>query len=114
MTLARAKITRNRFRELSKQGREAAARRNRELAEVAEDIAKQLVPVASGALKKTIRVEPNARTGSASVVAGSDEVDYAAAVEYGTRHSPAQPFLGPAAESAAKRSRNVRTRMYRG
>lgn len=111
----RAKVTiqRNRIRELSKQGAAAAARRNKEVAEDAKVIAQQLVPVKSGALKATIRVEENARTGGANVIAGNETVDYASHVEFGTVNADAQPFLRPAAELAAKRSRTRTVRAYK-
>ena len=110
----KASITRNRFRELSRQGQAAAATWNAKIAEDAATIARQLVPVDSGDLRESIAVELDRRTGAASVTAGNEEVDYAAFVELGTAHNPPQPYLRPAAELAAKRSRNRRVRLYKG
>lgn len=62
------------------------------------DVAKQLVPVDSGDLRDSIRVQPKPGSGKGqyAVAAGSKEVTYAMAVEYGTVDSPAQPYLRPA------------------
>ena len=113
MITASVKIQRNRMRELSKQGQKAAARRNLEIANEAAKVARQLVPVDTGALKASIRVEANGRTGSAVLLAGNEKVDYAQFIEWGTSRAPAQPFITPAMESAAKQSRNRRITMYR-
>lgn len=109
-----AKITRNRFRELSRQGQQAAATWNAKRAESVARKARRLVPVDTGALKESIAVELNRRTGSASVTVGNAQVDYAPFVEYGTRHTAAQPFLTPAAESEKKEMRNRTVRLYKG
>lgn len=120
MESATVKITRNRMRELSRQGQKAAARRNLELANDALAISKGLVPVDEGDLKSTLRVEQEARTGAASLIAGGipgketgKDVSYAQFVEWGTATAPAQPFMKPAVELAVKRSRNRSFRMYR-
>ena len=75
------------------------------------DLAAQLVPVDTTALKRTIRVEgPEAAGGSITytVLAGDPSasrpndgqpVNYARYVEYGTSASTAQPFLTPAARA---------------
>lgn len=59
------------------------------------DLAQQLAPVDTGALRDSKRVE--------RVKAAHYRVrftaPYAAFVEYGTIHSPAQPFLTPAAQA---------------
>lgn len=117
-----AKVTRNRMRELSRQGRQSAGRRNAELAEDTVKIAKQLVPVSDNNepghvhLRDTIRVEKNPRTGSASAVAGDEEkgVHHALLVEEGTTFMDAQPYMRPAAKAALKRARNRRVSLYRG
>lgn len=62
-------------------------------AEAVRDLAEQLAPVDTGALRESIHVEPGDRQGSYQVVAG---VPYAVHVEFGTAHAPAQPFLTPA------------------
>lgn len=107
------------MRELSRQGQKAAARRNLELASEAAVTARQLVPVDSGDLKSTIRVEHDLRTGSASLVAGGmadsgKDVGYAAVVELGGIYTPAQPYLKPAVELALRHARNRKLRMYSG
>ena len=55
-------------------------------------IAKQIVPVDTGALKQSIGAEPIT---SHLIHIGSD-MHYAGYVEYGTSVSPAQPWLTPA------------------
>jgi HK97 gp10 family phage protein len=117
METASVKITRSRMRELSKQGQKAAARRNLDLATQAAVTARALVPVDTGDLKSTIRVEQNLSTGTAALIAGGPadsgrEVNYAAFVELGTIHSAAQPFLKPAVELALKRSKNRKAKLY--
>jgi HK97 gp10 family phage protein len=62
------------------------------------DLARQLAPVDTGALRDSIRVEPGDTPTSRKVVAGGGAVAYAAHVEYGTADSPAQPFMTPAVE----------------
>lgn len=63
------------------------------------DLARQLVPVDTGALKASIRLEPEQPALQMTVKAGGGTVTYAAHVEYGTSRSPAQPFLTPAARA---------------
>lgn len=67
-------------------------------AQLIADLARQLVPVDTGALRDSIRVEPGDSPTSRKVIAGGGGVDYAAHVEYGTAHSPARPFMTPAVE----------------
>lgn len=77
--------------------------------------AKQLVPVATGALQRSIRREPDAQAEangfSVGVSAGDGgvtnprtgrEVDYAGHVEYGTSRMPPKPYLRPALFEAAQ------------
>lgn len=61
------------------------------------DLARQLVPVDTGALQGSIQVEDGPTPVSRTVVAGDSTVDYAAFVEYGTQRAPAQPYMTPAA-----------------
>lgn len=85
-----------------------------EFAQDVLDLAQQLAPVETGSLRDSGHLEEDLESsarrmivvfgnpdggyhGSASRAAGAP-VDYAAAVEYGTVKSPAQPFLTPAAE----------------
>jgi HK97 gp10 family phage protein len=61
--------------------------------------ARALVPVRTGALRASIRVE---RSGVGHAVrAGGGAVDYAAYVEFGTRRMAARPYLRPALESVS-------------
>jgi HK97 gp10 family phage protein len=60
------------------------------------DIAKQLVPVDTGALKQSIGAVP---IDSTTVRIGSD-VEYAPFVEFGSATSPAQAYLIPALAQA--------------
>jgi len=78
--------------------------------------AKQIVPVDTGALRKSIRKEPSPHREGDSYVAGvtaggggvtnprtGREVDYAAYIEHGTSRAPAQPYLRPSLRHAARR-----------
>lgn len=117
MIQVRAKVTRNRFRTLSAQARKGAATLNVRTATEAAKIARQLVPVDTGALRESISVEANTRTGSATLTAGNNEVTYAAVIEYGSpaNNQAAQPFITPAIESVRKtaRRRAQSIRFYR-
>lgn len=62
------------------------------------DLAKQLAPVDTGALRDSYAAEPLSST---TVLVGSD-IEYAPFVEYGTSRSPAQPHLTPAFMQAEK------------
>jgi HK97 gp10 family phage protein len=64
-------------------------------AEEAIQIAKQLVPVRTGALQNSIRI---LQRGPDYVVIGSD-LDYAVAVEFGTSKMVARPYIGPAMDA---------------
>lgn len=76
------------------QGEKAAIDRGaKAYAEAVKDLAQQLAPVATGALRESIHVETGDTQGSYKVVAG---VDYAVFQEYGTARMSAQPFLTPA------------------
>ena len=110
MISVRTKITRNRHRELTKQGKEGAARRNAELAEATAVIARQLVHVVTGETRDSIAAELNRRTGSASVVVGGAGLFE----ELGTVHRAPHPFLRPAADLAVKKSRGRKARIYKG
>jgi len=77
-----------------------------EIAEKIRDDAKNFVPVDTGALQKSIRVEKKRRL-EVSVVAGGGgiinpksgrEVNYAGYVEFGTSRMRAQPYMQPALE----------------
>lgn len=63
------------------------------------DLARQLCPVDTGALRASIRVEPAAPALVMHVKAGGGAVDYAQWVEWGNSRSAAQPFLTPAARA---------------
>ena len=77
-----------------------------EIAEKIRDDAKNLAPVDTGALRKSIRVEKEGKL-QFSVVAGGGgvvnpktgrEVDYAGFVEFGTRRMSPKPYMQPALE----------------
>jgi len=85
-------------------------------AEEGVEYAKAVVPVDTGALRRSIRQEPRPRREGDSYEAGISaggggvvnpktgrEVDYAAHVEYGTSRTPAQPYLRPGLIHAAMR-----------
>lgn len=80
------------------------------------DLAQQLCPVRTGALRASIRLEPSRPAINMTVRAGGGTVTYATYVEYGTMYSPAQPYLTPAAraidvrkEVAAELNRLIRS-----
>jgi len=77
-----------------------------EIAEKIRDDAKSLVPVDTGALRKSIRIEKKGEL-QVSVVAGDGgvinprtgrEVDYAGYVEFGTSRMNPKPYMQPALE----------------
>jgi HK97 gp10 family phage protein len=67
------------------------------------DLARQLCPVDTGALRASIRLEPEQPAPQMTVKAGGGAVTYARFIEYGTARSPAQPFLTPAARAVSVR-----------
>lgn len=90
---------------------EAAAQQSREASYAARDRMRELVPVKSGALKNSIAIE-RISPGEYEISAGDEEVDYAAAVEFGTYKMSARPYFTPGLEAgrkimAAKPSRQV-------
>ena len=77
-----------------------------EIAEKIRDDAKSFVPVDTGALRKSIRIEKKGKL-QVSIVAGGGgvinprtgrEVDYAGYVEFGTSRMNPQPYMQPALE----------------
>jgi HK97 gp10 family phage protein len=62
------------------------------------DIAQDLVPVDTGALRDSIHAAPTDDPTHWQVIAGDDAVDYAIWVEWGTSKAAAQPFLTPASQ----------------
>ncbi len=79
------------------------------------DYAKAVVPVDTGALRRSIRQEPKPQREDGYYVAGitaggggvvnprtGREVDYAGFVEWGTSRTPAQPYLTPAIYEAGE------------
>jgi len=100
----------NRRRELSRQGRQAAATWN---AKNAEEVAKDYranVHVITGATRDSIAVEIDRATGSAAVVAGEGAIFE----EFGTVNRPAHPALIPAIERQKKKMRNRRVNIFKG
>lgn len=79
--------------------RAATGRGVQRAAEHVADLARQLTPVDTGALRASIRVEAGPSETSRAVVAGGSGVDYAVFVEYGTSRMAAQPFMTPAAKA---------------
>lgn len=73
-----------------------ASRKLDQLAQDITDDAKRLCPVNTGRLRDSIHVE-TVDDGTREIVAGSDEIDYASYVEFGTTRMRAQPYLRPAA-----------------
>lgn len=69
----------------------------------AEQIAQDLVPVDSGALKSSLTHKLVKEGEGLAVLVGSKGVPYALYVELGTRHRPATPFLRPAMRQVMSR-----------
>lgn len=113
-TGVRGRLIQRSRRDLIRETKAAGLRRAVEVAGIGANIARQLCPVDSGALRDSIREEVHPRRSAALVIAGSEAVDYAAAVELGTATSAPQPFMRPAAELAAKRNSNVGVRLRVG
>mgnify|MGYP001039829834 CR=1 FL=1 len=63
------------------------------------DTAVTLVPVRTGNLKSTIRIEETGQPMERLVRAGGRQAPYAPCVEYGTYKMAAQPYMRPAAEA---------------
>lgn len=83
--------------EAQQQIRELTAKTADEIA----DAARSRVPVATGALRESIKVSgagSNQKQISRTVTAGNAEAYYAAFVEFGTATQAPHPFMGPAAE----------------
>lgn len=76
-----------------------AARIVEERALDVENIAKQLAPVDTGNLRRSITHDIN--TGGLAADIGTD-VDYAEHVERGTANSPPQPYMEPALDEVAQ------------
>lgn len=92
----------NRFLELAEQLHRNADTLAKSGAEQIADEARMGVPVDTKALYNSIRVEP-IEHGHYQVIAGDQDVDYAAVVEYGrgdTSAYPVQPYMTPASEIA--------------
>lgn len=72
--------------------------------ETAEEIrggAVQLVPVDTGALRDSIRIEP-VNDLHTTVIEGNEQTYYGAYVEFGTSRQVAQPHFTPACEAAER------------
>jgi HK97 gp10 family phage protein len=89
------------------------------------DDAKELCPVDTGSLRKSIRVETTRSGGveTVGVAAGGyiinpktgRRVDYASFVEYGTSRNRAQPYLRPAiARNARLLPKEIVKQLFRG
>lgn len=98
-----ARLTRNRIPATRKAIEAAAARGVARAGGYIVDLAQQLCPVDTGALRGSIRLEPTAPAPVMTVKAGGASAPYAGFVEYGTFWSPAQPFLTPAARAISVR-----------
>lgn len=70
---------------------------------VIERTAKQHAPVDTGNLRRSISTEIEPATGEKATGRVGTGVHYAPYVEFGTRFTRAQPFLGPALEYARRR-----------
>lgn len=110
----KTKVITNNSRAIPLLARLEMAAHNAEAAEEAAAVARQLVPVDKGNLRKSIHVEKYPAQGSAAFISGDENAPYAEYVEFGTVNSDAQPFHVPAVESAMRGRRSgVRTRRNR-
>jgi HK97 gp10 family phage protein len=91
-------VFRNDFARIAVQIKAGAGVATREAADEIVAMAKDLVPVRTGALGDSIEAGPGGAGGGYQVRAGNDEVDYAAYVEFGTVNMAAEPFFWPAVE----------------
>ena len=89
--------------------REEAAKRLEKAADFVADKAKTMVPVDTGALKKSIHIEVDEENLVASIVADSlrktptskgTPISYGWYVETGEGNGPAQPYMRPALHSS--------------
>ena len=93
-------LRRNRIPQTRRAVEAAAARGVARAAGYVADLAQQLAPVDTGALRASIRVEPDAPALRMQVTAGRGLPDARAVFqEYGAVNQPAQPFLTPAAKA---------------
>ena len=103
-----------RLRDMIEAMRKGGDEGSREVAEFIKDRAQQLVPVDTGRLRDSIRVN---ELGPRSYSVGpGDEVEYAEYVEFGTSRMAAQPYMRPAAELARQEfprrvARRIRSEM---
>ena len=74
---------------------------NRRLADTQAAQMRGNVPVETGRLRSTIRVEDSGR--DVTVAAGDGSTPYLGFVELGTRYKPARPFVRPAAGRSESR-----------
>jgi HK97 gp10 family phage protein len=93
-----------------------------EVADKIKEDAKNLCPVDTGSLRKSVRRQkhssPSRHVHSIGVSAGGyvknpktgRPVDYAAHVEFGTSRTPPQPFMGPAVEKNKGEVRRILTK----
>lgn len=89
-----------RIRDIIDAMKSGSATGTRDAAEFIKDRAQQLVPVDTGRLRDSIRVN---EIGPRSYTVGpGDEVEYADYVEFGTSRMAAQPYMRPAAEMARR------------
>lgn len=98
-----ARITKNRFPATRKAVEQAAAVGVHRAAGYIVDLARQLCPVDTGALRGSIAATPESPALVMRVQAGGERAPYAGYVEYGTSRSAAQPFLTPAARAISAR-----------
>jgi HK97 gp10 family phage protein len=84
-------ITKNRFSEMRRKGTEAMLAALDATADTVVKTAKQRAPVETGRLRDSIQ-----REGSGDSIVIFTNVPYAAFVEFGSPHRPAQAFLRPA------------------
>lgn len=97
---ASTKISRNNFQNFKRAVIGDVKGINGQSAQVQVAEQSRLVPVQTGALKSTIRIEQEGDV--ISVVEGTSEIDYALYQEYGTENQPGTPHIRPAHAKAVQ------------
>lgn len=104
------KVTKNRIKITGQDILKDVQRIHAAAAQVIASIQTQLVPVDTGDLQSTIRIE-QINENVIAVREGTDQIDYALYVEYGTDNNISQPHIRPAAEMGKRHIVNELAKM---
>jgi len=88
--------------DMSRHTQEQAERMIRAATIAVSNQAKQLSPVDTGALRRSITHQSSGLHGEVGT-----SIEYAPYIEYGTYRTPKQPYLRPALDAVAKQVRNL-------